>query len=355
MQNLFQSSRDQYIRLRQQFSAGEISADQFDAALQALTLVDEQGRRWMLGANSGHWYYSADDHWIQAEPPNEAPPETPAPAPAGGSAARPWLATLVPLLFITVAGLIVVFAFATLQDGSSDNIALASDAGASLVTPQALASPQPTAALPIVAAASTSLPTATNAPTATNFPTTPVIQTPTRGFFVEPTQSTTPQVIPTVTAFGAVRSAPPSTVVGTDGSAPDQPVALVPTPVPAGIGSGVYVRSLQVSPNPARRRDSVMYTATFLNTTGQTQSFNWRIVVFDPNKPGRNKDWGQSNVVGIDVRPGQSASYISYVTVTNNGGCIPLQAVAGWQRRDNARMFFPNTDGNPLVASFQVC
>src|SRR5581483_9761406 len=120
MQNQFTNSRDEYLKLRQQFSAGDISADEFDTALQKLTVVDEQGRTWMLGANSGHWYYSAGDDWIQAEPPQNAAPKNPAPA-ARVSPPRPWLATIVPIVLITLMGLVVVFLYASLQNNTSSS------------------------------------------------------------------------------------------------------------------------------------------------------------------------------------------------------------------------------------------
>ena len=47
---------------------GRLSDAQMDEALSALTF-ELEGRLWTIGANSGKWYASQGDGWIEAAPP----------------------------------------------------------------------------------------------------------------------------------------------------------------------------------------------------------------------------------------------------------------------------------------------
>lgn len=119
-----------------------------------------------------------------------------------------------------------------------------------------------------------------------------------------------------------------------------------PAPV---VTCGVYVTQLRVSPN-AKRHQPVTFTASFLNTTGQTRRYDWRAVVLE-----HGRDWGQSNPVGIAVPPCQSRFAVTYVPVTNSGGCLTLQALAAWRRQAGTRIAFANTTGLVLSVNFRVC
>jgi len=52
----FKQAEERYLLLRGQLAAGRLTRDEFDAALKDLMVEDEQGRFWMLGADSGKWY-----------------------------------------------------------------------------------------------------------------------------------------------------------------------------------------------------------------------------------------------------------------------------------------------------------
>ena len=55
MQDQYQHSEDEYFKLRGQFDTGRLTQEEFDEKLRALMVQDEQGRYWMLGADSGKW------------------------------------------------------------------------------------------------------------------------------------------------------------------------------------------------------------------------------------------------------------------------------------------------------------
>ncbi len=58
--------------LKKKFQAGEISRQEFVEEMKKLRLKDGQGRFWMIGAQSGKWYYFEGKDWIQSEPPSQA-------------------------------------------------------------------------------------------------------------------------------------------------------------------------------------------------------------------------------------------------------------------------------------------
>lgn len=57
--------------IRRQFRLKEISRREFIDRLKKLRLRDDQDRFWMIGAQSGKWYYFDGKEWIQSEPPSE--------------------------------------------------------------------------------------------------------------------------------------------------------------------------------------------------------------------------------------------------------------------------------------------
>ena len=58
--------------LRQRFREREISRREFIDQLKKLRLRDDQGRFWMIGAQTGRWYYFDGREWVEAVPPAEA-------------------------------------------------------------------------------------------------------------------------------------------------------------------------------------------------------------------------------------------------------------------------------------------
>lgn len=67
----FRAVEASFYQLSKQFKRGEISRDQYAEALKKLRLVDGEGRCWMIGAQTGRWYYYDGQQWIQSEPPED--------------------------------------------------------------------------------------------------------------------------------------------------------------------------------------------------------------------------------------------------------------------------------------------
>ena len=57
--------------LRRQFREKAISRREYIDRLKKLRLKDSQGRFWMIGAQSGKWYYFDGRDWVPSDPPGD--------------------------------------------------------------------------------------------------------------------------------------------------------------------------------------------------------------------------------------------------------------------------------------------
>ncbi|MCX6578340.1 MAG: zinc ribbon domain-containing protein [Candidatus Aminicenantes bacterium] len=72
MDTQFKDIEQAFNDLKKKFQAGEISRQEFVEEMKKLRLKDGQGRFWMIGAQSGKWYYFEGKDWVQSEPPSLA-------------------------------------------------------------------------------------------------------------------------------------------------------------------------------------------------------------------------------------------------------------------------------------------
>ncbi|TKJ28084.1 MAG: hypothetical protein CEE40_12465, partial [Chloroflexi bacterium B3_Chlor] len=84
----FREVEKRFKELKSKLDTGEIDERYFEAELRKLQVLDQQGQYWMIGAQSGLWYYYDGTQWIQANPlevrvsaPSQAPPPKPPSAP----------------------------------------------------------------------------------------------------------------------------------------------------------------------------------------------------------------------------------------------------------------------------------
>ncbi len=355
MYDKFRHVEEEYYKLRGRFSVGRLSESEFDAALHDLVIQDPQGQYWMIGANTGNWYFYDGADWVEGNPyrvgtrmsppPQEntaaSEPTSVAPiqeSPSGRGLALPFLAS--GLILLIVAAL----AYFVFNIQSAD-----------LVSADAL--PTRIAPITFVALEPTGWPTPTATPSRTatlnpNATQQPVTETP-KVLVIEPTK-TGPALttIPTITPGAAVSNdasaqAELDETAFTDAS----PESNIDTALPP----DVYVTNLQVSPNPPRQRQEITFTATFLNTNPQPVGMEWRVVFLNLAKQGRNKDWGQSQLVGINLPPGSSQFSLVYIPVTSSGPCVTLQALVARRLLDNGRFFLPNTNRGNFATMLTFC
>ena len=75
----FSKVEAEFQKLKGQFEAGALTEVEFKARLQDLMAQDEQGRWWMIGYETGQWYYHDGQKWVRDEPPRIAVPAPPTP------------------------------------------------------------------------------------------------------------------------------------------------------------------------------------------------------------------------------------------------------------------------------------
>lgn len=71
MNSSFKDVETAFQSLRRQFREKEISRREFIDRLKKLRLRDSQGRFWMIGAQSGKWYFFDGRDWVLSDPPSE--------------------------------------------------------------------------------------------------------------------------------------------------------------------------------------------------------------------------------------------------------------------------------------------
>lgn len=383
----YRHAEDEYFKLRGQFDTGRLTQEQFDEKLRELMIHDAQGRYWMLGADSGKWYYYDGAKWVQGEPyagatpppmavpvetrplssPDTAPPLVPLTAnPLVGSyAAAPSRGLpIVPIIIAIVLIALAIIGFLVFQNRDRIFVSQRPAQITPILPPTITRAPSPTAGVIVP----TSAP-ATLAPVATAVPTdVPPTAAPT---LVPPTVELA-TVAPAITIV--VVTAEPTATIELPTLLPSAttPPTAVPTAVPTKIPatatnppptatsvpncpSGVCVTKITYSPSAPKRNQDVTFTATFVNSTGGTQNYNFVILLYDPNKPGNNKGFGESQGLSISVPPGEKDFSVTYTPVKGPGGCINLYMRAGWKVSAFEKPIFPNTSGDPVQVSFDVC
>jgi hypothetical protein len=198
---VFDELEKRYHQLKAQYASGQMTEQQFMAEMDKLTVLDDQGQWWMLGAETGQWYVSRQGEWVRADPPRAAaaaPPPPPA-APAGMAAlaavprkSRRGLAVGLSILAVVVLAGGGLAAYEFLGPDKPVSSFVSNLFGSSAEpTPQPTYQPQPTYTPP----PATRILRPTEKPEATSEPTVPPTYTPRPTYTVPPTY--TPEEEPT--------------------------------------------------------------------------------------------------------------------------------------------------------------
>jgi formylglycine-generating enzyme required for sulfatase activity len=73
----FKDVEDKFKQLRSQFIAGQFSEQEFKAKLEEMMIQDDQGHWWMIGSETGLWYYNDGTKWVRSKPPTPLRPDKP--------------------------------------------------------------------------------------------------------------------------------------------------------------------------------------------------------------------------------------------------------------------------------------
>lgn len=83
----FDEAERKYYELRGRLDAGKITPQEYEVLLRDLRATDAAGGRWMIGGQTGRWYFFDGKSWVQGEPPRPATPPAQA-RPKGDVCAR---------------------------------------------------------------------------------------------------------------------------------------------------------------------------------------------------------------------------------------------------------------------------
>jgi hypothetical protein len=71
MADQFREAEVTFSVLREKFKEKRISPQEFADSLKQLRIKDDEGRFWVIGAQSGKWYAFENGEWIEAKPPSQ--------------------------------------------------------------------------------------------------------------------------------------------------------------------------------------------------------------------------------------------------------------------------------------------
>lgn len=71
MTDPFREAEASFGRLREKFREKRITREEFSDSLKKLRIKDDDGRFWVIGAQSGVWYVYDRGRWIEAKPPSQ--------------------------------------------------------------------------------------------------------------------------------------------------------------------------------------------------------------------------------------------------------------------------------------------
>jgi hypothetical protein len=306
MDEKFRKAEEEYFILRGKYDTGRIGKDLFELAVKDLMVQDNQGRWWMLGAENGKWYLHDGKEWLEADPSKVTPAKaatTAKPKMPGESSRGPnkiliaaiGCVALVCLLGVGALVLFSVFGF------PRSGLFAARPTPAFFLTPAFIAITSPTLS-------SVSQPTLTSTALATDTPILPT-NTPTRR----------PTATPTL--------------------------AFAP---------GVYVTALRSDPSPPVRREEVTFYATFLNTTGQEQSYRWFVYVY---RADATRPFGQTASDRVYSIPTGAIELqtVNAWRLTGPGGCENFVARIVWLDSNNQPQLFVKPEGTVFELPFTIC
>jgi hypothetical protein len=71
MADQFREAEATFGLLRRKFEQKKISPQEFADSLKQLRIKDDEGRFWVIGAQSGKWYAFENGEWVEAKPPSQ--------------------------------------------------------------------------------------------------------------------------------------------------------------------------------------------------------------------------------------------------------------------------------------------
>ena len=139
-------------------------------------------------------------------------------------------------------------------------------------------------------------------------------------------------------------------------------IATATNPIPAAgqrttptlaIPPGIYVTAIKIEPAEARSDQAPVFTATFLNTTGQVQTYRWFVKIYTPDQP---QSFGETPKVDSAIPSGTAQLKAAPEWKTRTFfGCLWFVARVFWVDQDNRVIEFLKPNGTSPATGFAVC
>lgn len=71
MADQFREAEANFAHLREKFQAQKLTPQEFADSLRQLRIKDDDGRFWVIGAESGKWYAYENGEWVERKPPSQ--------------------------------------------------------------------------------------------------------------------------------------------------------------------------------------------------------------------------------------------------------------------------------------------
>lgn len=71
MADQFREAEANFALLREKFQAQKLTPQEFADSLRQLRIKDDDGRFWVIGAESGKWYAYENGEWLERKPPSQ--------------------------------------------------------------------------------------------------------------------------------------------------------------------------------------------------------------------------------------------------------------------------------------------
>ncbi len=140
---------------------------------------------------------------------------------------------------------------------------------------------------------------------------------------------------------------------------PDQitPAPPPPTPLPSPTptyGPGMFVTDIHTDPHPPIRGTDLVFYVTFVNTTGNIQTYKWVVYIYKPDNPKNSygETTGATTLFQSTVGEAQSAGRWK---LPLGGPCEDFIVRAAWFDQENKAVFFTDFDYKPFEKRLTIC
>jgi hypothetical protein len=104
----FDEAEQKFQRLKEKYDAKVLTEAQFKTLLQDMMVQDEQGRWWMIGYETGQWYYHDGEKWVPGASPAAMELKNRISGHPGGKSVRKTMS--VPMMWLSGLGGLILLA-----------------------------------------------------------------------------------------------------------------------------------------------------------------------------------------------------------------------------------------------------